>query len=100
MGILLIVVVFVFVGAIALALPLGIALLGREERMQKRSEEQAPELLDAAFDGDETVVLDVTARSMRYETVMRGAIERGYRLLNESADVSTHTRTLVFTLAD
>lgn len=92
----LVVVVAGLVLVTALALPLGIALLARDERQQKRSEEHAEELLDDLFD-EPNVAVDLTARTLTYETVVLGARERGYRLLSESLEPTSKTRTLIFT---
>jgi hypothetical protein len=79
-----------------LAVPLAIGWLARDERAQKRAEASASALLDQAFAGQPTVVYTVTSQSMRYETVVLGARERGYQLLSESLNPTTNDRALVF----
>lgn len=101
MELLVAVVVLLVLGAVLIG-GLGflgaIGLLGREEKAQKRAEENAPVLLDEAFDGRDDVVYKAGPGTLKVETVVLGAKARGYRLLNQS-DEPGNRKTLVFTRA-
>lgn len=55
---------------------------------QKKAEASAPEALDALFDGRPDVTFNGHMRSMKFETVMAGAKERGYRLAHQGGDTN------------
>jgi hypothetical protein len=71
-------------------------LSGYTDHLAKKAEAHSPQILDAAFDGRADVVFKVNLESMRYETVMLGARDRGYVLANETID-APGAKTLIFT---
>jgi hypothetical protein len=73
----------------------GIWILTSTGREQKKAEANAPRLLDDAFDGSDTVTVTVNMSTMKYETVVVGAKERGYKLLSQ-ADNQYGPHTLIF----
>lgn len=99
-GMAVILIAVVVVGLVliaALAVPLAIGSLAADEKGRKRSEANAPAILDEVFDGSDSVAFKVTARTLPYEKVIIGARERGYSLLSETADSPDGDRkTLVF----
>lgn len=74
---------------------LGIWVLASTSRKQKKAEANAPALLDQAFDGRDTVTVSVNMTTMKYDTVIVGAKERGYKLLSQ-ADNQYGPHTLIF----
>jgi len=77
---------FAFIGALG--------LMGREEKKRKEAIANAPTLLAEAFSG-ESAVYKTGPDTLPYETVVTGAIERGYRLVSENAEPGNR-KTLVF----
>lgn len=73
----------------------GIWLLASTSRKQKKAEANAPTLLDHTFDGRDTVTVAVNMTTMKYETVIVGAKERGYKLLSQ-AENQYGPHTLIF----
>lgn len=73
----------------------GIWILASTSRKQKKAEADAPALLDKTFDGSDTVTVAVNMTTMKYETVVVGAKQRGYKLLSQ-ADNKYGPRTLLF----
>lgn len=65
------------------------------EHDQKKAEQNADVTLDAAFDGRENVSFTINARSLKYDTVVIGAKERGYKLLHQ-AENQYGPHTLIF----
>jgi hypothetical protein len=63
---------------------------------RRQSEENAPHLLDEAFDGRDLVSFTVSMGTLPFERVVVGARERGYRLDSQSGRDSYGTQTLVF----
>lgn len=63
---------------------------------RRQSEENAPHLLDEAFDGRGLVTYTVSLGTLPFERVVVGARERGYRLDSQSGRDSYGTQTLVF----
>lgn len=70
-------------------------LISSTGRAQKKAEADAPKTLDSTFDGSETVTVAVNMSTMKYETVIVGAKERGYKLLSQ-ADNQYGPHTLIF----
>lgn len=68
------IVIFVFVG------------LFKIDHDRNKAERSAPEALDKLFDGRPDVTFSGHMRSMKYETVILGAKERGYTLANQAGD--------------
>ena len=96
MGFLIVVVLALVAGAV-LAGWLGFGLFVHGERARKRAEEDAPAILDAAFDGREDVVFKINMESPSFETVLLGAKKRGYRLTSQTDDTqSGSAKTLIF----
>jgi hypothetical protein len=94
MGILL---VLLLIGGLMLAGWLGLALFVHGERTRKRAEARAPEILDAAFNGSPQVVFEVNMETPSYETVVLGAMQRGYALIHETDTVEGGlAKTLIF----
>ena len=97
MGVLIALLLLFVVGVALLGAAGGLALFGYGERARRKSEENAPAILDAAFDGSPRVTFKVTMESPSYETVVRGAEDRGYRLAHETNDTADGVaRTLLF----
>lgn len=75
----------------------AIALISYSSRARKKAEANAPEILDAAFAGQDDVVFKINWESPSYETVLIGAKQRGYALWKETSDTSDGTaKTLIF----
>ena len=64
----------------------GFWLLFRVERDQKKAEANADSALDALFDGRSDVTFSGHMRSLKYETVIVGAKERGYKLAQQAGN--------------
>jgi type II secretory pathway pseudopilin PulG len=90
--VLLIVLVLLAVAAFGI---FGFLLLGSTARAQKKSEQNALSILDAAFDGSDSVTFKINATTLKYETVITGACERGYKLAHQ-ADNQYGPHTLMF----
>lgn len=56
----------------------------KTESDQKKAESHAGVILDAAFDGRPNVTFNTSMRSLKYETVILGAQERGYKLTHQA----------------
>jgi len=96
MGFLIFLILLMIAGA-ALAGWLGFGLFLHGERTRKKAEDNAPEILDAAFDGREDVVFKINMESPSYETVVLSAKRRGYRLASETNDTDSGVaKTLIF----
>lgn len=65
------------------------------DRDQSRAEGNAATILDAAFDGRQDVTFTVHMRTLKYETVVLGAKQRGYRLVHQ-AENQYGPHTLIF----
>lgn len=65
------------------------------EHDQNKAESQAAEILDDAFDGRPNVTYTINLRSLKYDTVVIGAKERGYSLAHQ-ADSPGGVHTLIF----
>ena len=87
----------VLIGVLALAAfgVFGFWTLFKVEGDQKKAEANSSQTLDALFDGKPDVTFNGGWRSMKYETVILGAKERGYRLANQSGDAKK-AYTLIF----
>ena len=68
-------------GGIVIAVFAGVF---KVEGDQKKAESTAGDLLDATFDGSPVVTFKTHMRTLKYETVVAGAIARGYRLSNQA----------------
>ncbi len=86
------------IGALAL-LAFGLmagGFIAASSKAQRRSKQDAPKTLDAAFDGREDVVFKITGTSLGFDEVVLGAKARGYRLASQSDDDRWGTKTLIF----
>ncbi len=64
----------------------GFLILGKVSRDQSKAEANAGLALDALFDGRPDVTFSGHMRSMKYETVILGAKQRGYKLATQAGD--------------
>ena len=69
------------------------------ESDQKKAEKDSASILDAAFDGRSDVTFTINMRSLKYETVILGAKERGYKLTHQ-AENQYGPHTLMFEKVD
>lgn len=74
---------------------LGWWVLLHAENRQEAAERNAESILDATFDGREDVSFTVNLKTLKYETVVIGAKQRGYRLTSQE-DTEYGPRALVF----
>lgn len=65
------------------------------DRDQAKAERNASKILDETFDGRPDVTFTTHMRTLKYETVVLGAKERGYRLVHQ-ADNQYGPHTLIF----
>lgn len=65
------------------------------ERKQKSAEARAGQILDETFDGREDVTFQINWTTLKYETVILGAKQRGYALSHQAGDPNG-AMTLVF----
>jgi hypothetical protein len=72
----------------------ALGLMGHEEKKRKEAIANAPALLAEAFSG-ESAVYKTGPDTLPYETVVTGAIARGYKLVSENAEPGNR-KTLVF----
>lgn len=77
-------IVVLIIGAVAVFGIVGWLLIFKTENDQTRAESNAAEILDTAFDGSPSVVFKTHMRTLKHETVMLGAKERGYVLTNQT----------------
>jgi hypothetical protein len=73
----------------------GAVLLGSVGRSQKKAEANADQILDESFDGRPDVTVTVNMSTLKYETVIAGAKQRGYKLAHQ-ADNQYGPHTLMF----
>lgn len=73
----------------------GFLLLWRTEARQKKSEKNAEQILDEAFDGREDVTFTINFTTLKYGDVVTGAKQRGYRLAHQ-AENQYGPHTLIF----
>ncbi|WP_336647521.1 hypothetical protein [Microbacterium sp. MMO-10] len=73
----------------------GFWILGSTSRRQRNAELNAEQILDDAFDGSPDVTFTINMTTVKYETVILGAKQRGYRLVHQ-ADTQYGPRTLIF----
>lgn len=73
----------------------GILFLIWVNRGQQKSESNAEQILDAAFDGRPDVTFTVNMRTVKYETAVIGAKQRGYKLVHQ-AENQYGPHTLIF----
>lgn len=73
----------------------GLFLVGRSEKYAKRALANAPAILDEAFAGERFVTYKVNSESLPFDVVVKGAMERGYRIAAQE-DVTDIAKTLVF----
>ena len=73
----------------------GLFLFGRSEKHAKKALATAPAILDETFAGERLVTYKVNAESLPFEVVVRGAMERGYRIAAQE-DITAIAKTLVF----
>lgn len=91
----LVVLVVLVLGGLLVAGWAGFGLFAYGQRARKRAEAKAPQTLDAAFDGRDSVVFKVNLESPSWETVIAGARERGYELVQDRRDTDV-SHTLMF----
>jgi hypothetical protein len=84
-------VVLVF-GGFSLIVWVGVFRVGHD---QKVAESNAATILDETFDGRPDVTFNINMRSLKYETVIAGAKERGYELSHQAGDPNG-AMTLIF----
>ena len=100
MELLIILVLLIVIGVVVVPIVgslLGGGLFFWTERTRRKAEENAPTILDEAFDGRDDVVFKINMETPSYETVVLGAKERGYRLSSESNDTASGVaKTLIF----
>lgn len=73
----------------------GMLILGMVNRGQKKSEANAEQILNDAFDGSPDVTFKINMQTLKYETVIAGAKQRGYKLAHQ-ADNQYGPHTLIF----
>ena len=75
-------------GLVGLALVVLLVFFGvwKVGKDQNTAESAAPSALDELFDGTPNVTFSGHLRSMKYETVILGAKERGYALAHQAGD--------------
>ena len=76
-------------GLLGLAALVALVFVGviKTDRDRKKAETNSQEALDALFDGKKPdVAFTGNMRTMRYETVILGAKERGYTLATQGGD--------------
>lgn len=74
---------------------LGIWLASSESKDAKRALADASGILDRTFDGAPTATYQVTSRTLPFELVVQGGIERGYKLTAQQK-TSDFSSSLVF----
>lgn len=90
--------IVLIVGALLFAGMFAVFVFGglfKVEADQKKAENNAEAILDAAFDGREDVTFQLHMRTLKYETVIAGAKRRGYKLMHQ-ADGQYGPHTLMF----
>lgn len=93
-------IIFVLIGGVAVFFFLCFATFGKMSSNRREAADNAPRILDEAFDGRDDVVVKVTMSSLPYETYVLGAKERGYRLASETSEGRYGLKTLIFERAD
>lgn len=73
----------------------GFLLLGSASRSQKKAEANADQILNESFDGSPDVTVKVNMGTLKYETVVSGAKQRGYKLVHQ-AENQYGPHTLMF----
>jgi len=66
-------------------------------KANKKSETDAPKLLDELFNGEAVVTYESGFAAMNFDTVVKGALERGYDLHSKGDRNSYGMQKLVFT---
>lgn len=94
---LMIILVLVLFGLVVFGVGAFLVLGGvlKIERDQNKAEKDSARILDATFDGREDVTFVAHMRTLKYETVILGAKERGYKLTHQS-DGQHGPMTLIF----
>lgn len=94
---LILIVLFLFGGLMLTGLGgfFGLFLIGRSEKHAKKALANASAILDETFAGAQFVTYKVTAESLPFEVVVKGALERGYKIAAQE-DVTAIAKTLVF----
>ncbi|GAA1323743.1 hypothetical protein ACFSWE_09570 [Leucobacter albus] len=77
----------------------GFFVLLGTNKSQKSAEANSAQILDKAFNGEPTVTFKINMQSLKYETVVIGAKERGYKLEHQ-ADGKYGPHTLIFEKLD
>ncbi|MEV4777453.1 hypothetical protein [Microbacterium sp. LWH12-1.2] len=84
-------------GLIGIAVFVAVVFLGvfKVDSDQNKAEKNSGEALDKLFNGATDVTFSGHLRSMKYETVILGAKERGYKVAHQAGDPKA-TFTLIF----
>lgn len=90
--------VLLVLAGLALFGAFGFMLLGAVNRGQQKSEKDATQILDNAFDGRPDVTFTINMQTLKYETVVLGAKQRGYKLVHQ-AENKYGPHTLIFVKA-
>lgn len=88
-------VLLIIVALVALFGWFAIFVLRSVNKGQKKSEANAEQILDAAFNGSPDVTFKINMQTVKYETVIIGAKKRGYKLIHQ-ADNQYGPHTLIF----
>lgn len=81
--ILIVLLILVFAGLAIFGL-FAFGVLGAVSRGQKRAESKAKPTLDAAFNGKPNVSFTINMQTLKFDDVVLGAKERGYRLAHQN----------------
>lgn len=73
----------------------GFVVLLNTGSAQKKAERDADSILDTAFNGAPDVTFKLNMRTLKYDTVVSGAKQRGYKLTHQ-ADNQYGPHTLIF----
>lgn len=88
------IIAFVLLALMALGV-VAFLVLFSTNRAQKKAETNADRLLDETFDGRPDVTYTLNMRTLKYGTVVTGAKQRGYKLVNQ-AENQYGPHTLIF----
>lgn len=78
----------------------GLMFAGASLRAESKAKANAPATLDVAFDGRRRVIYKINGfAGLKFDDVVTGAEDRGYRLTGDSGADQFGNRTLIFGLA-
>ena len=94
---LILIVLFLFGGLMITGLGgfLGVWMIDRSEKHARKALANAPAILDETFAGERFVTYKVNSESLPFDVVVKGAMERGYRIAAQE-DTTDIAKTLVF----